>query len=163
MRHKKVKLITILLFGLSLTLLQAQNAIPATGGDAIGVGGSASFTIGQVVYITNNSISNGSVAGGVQQPFEISVVSGLNEAKDINLQFTAYPNPTTNYLILQVKDYQLSTFDFQLYDINGKLLDTKKVESNETSIDLKNLVPAIYFLKVTSNNTELKTFKIIKN
>ena len=163
MKFKNVKLITALMFGLGLTGLQAQNAIPASGGDVISSGGSVSYTIGQVVYTTSTSVSNGSVAGGVQQPFEISVISGFDEAKSITLQCTAFPNPTTDYFTLKVIDYQLTTLNFQLYDINGKLIETKKVESNETTLDIKNLVPAIYFLKITDNNKELKTFKIIKN
>ena len=142
--------------------IEAQTAIPASGGNATGSGGSISYTIGQIVYTTVSN-SNGSVAQGVQQPFEISEITGVEEAKNITLQCFAYPNPTADYLTLNVKDYSFSTLKFQLYDINGKLLETQKVESNETTIDLKNLVPAIYFLKVTDNNRELKTFKIIKN
>jgi hypothetical protein len=34
--------------------------------------------------------------------YEISVVTGIDEAKGINLSVTAYPNPTTDYLTLEV-------------------------------------------------------------
>ena len=47
--------------------------------------------------------------------------------------------------------------------MNGKLIESKKVENNETSIVMSNLVPATYFLKVIQDNKEIKTFKIIKN
>ena len=40
--------------------------------------------VGQVVYITSTGI-NGSVAQGVQQPYEISVITGVNETA-INLE-----------------------------------------------------------------------------
>ncbi len=162
MRHKKLKLSAILLLGLGLTGLQAQESVNATGGNASGSGGSASYSVGQVVYTTNTG-TNGSVAQGVQQPFEISVVTGLEEAKGINLTVSAYPNPVTDNLTLTVDNFELSTLNFQLYDIYGKLLESKKVESNQTSIVMSNLVPATYFLKVISNNKEVKTFKIIKN
>jgi hypothetical protein len=42
-------------------------------------------------------------------------------------------------------------------------LETKKVESIQTEISLKEFEPASYFLKVNDNAIEIKTFKIIKN
>ncbi len=163
MRHKKVKLIAVLLLGLGLTGLQAQTAIPATGGNASGNGGSVSYSVGQVVYTTNTGGANGSVAQGVQQPFEISVVTGIDEANGITLQCSAYPNPTTDFLKLKVENFKTENLTYQLYDISGKLLENKKIEGNETSITMSNLVSATYFVKVTESNKEVKTFKIIKN
>jgi hypothetical protein len=162
MRHKKLKLSAVLLLGLGLTSLQAQTSVNATGGSASGSGGSANYSLGQVVYTTNTG-TNGSVSEGVQQPFEISVVTAIEEAKGINLTVSAYPNPTTDYLTLEVKDFELSTLHFQLYDMNGKLLESKKITGNQTSIVMSNLVPSTYFVKVTESNKEVKTFKIIKN
>jgi hypothetical protein len=107
--------------------------------------------------------TNGSVAQGIQQPFEISVVSGISEGEGISLTFSAYPNPTTDFLILKINGEVKTHYIASLFDITGKLLDLQKVEGSETSIDMKNLVPSIYFLKVTSNNIIVKTFKIIKN
>jgi len=162
MRHKKLKLSAVLLLGLGLTGLQAQESVNATGGDALGSGGSASYSVGQVVYTTNTGTS-GSVAQGVQQPYEISVVTAIEEAKGINLSVTAYPNPTTDYLTLLIDELEISNLSYQLYDMNGKLLQSQKITGNQTSIVMSNLVPATYFLKVTDNQKEVKTFKIIKN
>jgi len=162
MRHKRLKLSAVLLLGLGLTGLQAQESVNATGGNASGSGGSASFSVGQVVYTTNAGTS-GSVAQGVQQPCEISVVNGIEEAKGINLSVSAYPNPTTDYLTLEVNDYELSNLSCQLYDMQGKLLQSMKITGKQTSIVMSNLVPATYFVKVTENNKEVKIFKIIKN
>ena len=162
MKHKRLKLSALLLLGFGLTGLQAQTSVNATGGNASGIGGSASYSVGQLAYTTNTG-TNGSVSEGVQQPFEISVVTGLEEAKGINLSVSAYPNPTTDYLTLEVKDFELSTLYFQLYDMNGKLLQSEKITGNQTSIVMSNLVPATYFVKVTQGNKEVKTFKIIKN
>lgn len=162
MRHKKLKLSAVLLLGLGLTGLQAQEVIPATGGNASGSGGSVSYSVGQVVYTTNTG-TNGSVVQGVQQPFEISAVSGLEETKGITLQCEVYPNPVTDHLKLTVENYKKSNLTYQLDDISGKLLETKKLEGNQTSIVMSNLVPATYFLKVIQDNKEVKSFKIIKN
>jgi hypothetical protein len=162
MRHKKLKLSAIILLGLGLTGLQAQESVNATGGDASGSGGSVSYSVGQVVYTTNTG-TNGSVTQGVQQPYEISVVTAIEEAKGINLTVTAYPNPATDYLTLRIDEFEISNLSFQLYDMNGKLLQSEKITGNQTSIVMSNLVPATYFVKVIQANKEVKTFKIIKN
>lgn len=162
MRHKRLKLSAVLLLGLGLTGLQAQTSVNATGTNASGSGGSASYSVGQVVYTTNTGTS-GSVAQGVQQPYEISVVTAIEEAKGINLSVSAYPNPTTDYLTLRIDEFEISNLSYQLYDMQGKLLQNEKITGNQTSIVMSNLVPATYFVKVIQNNKEVKTFKIIKN
>jgi len=162
MRHKRLKLsVILLLLGPGLTGLQAQESTNATGGNASGSGGSASYSVGQVAYQTYTGTS-GSVSEGVQQPYEISVVTGLDEAKGINLSVTAYPNPTTDYLTLSIGEFEISNLSYQLYDMNGKLLQSEKITGTQTSIVMSNLVPANYFVKVIQGNKEVKTFKIIK-
>jgi len=165
MKYKKLKFSAVLLLGLGLTGLQAQESVNATGGNASGSGGTVSYSVGQVVYTTNIG-TNGSVAQGVQQPYEISVVTGLEEAKGINLTVSAYPNPTTDYLTLEVDastTLSIQSMAYQLYDMQGKLLQNEKITSNQASIVMSNLVPATYFVKVIQGNKEVKTFKIIKN
>ncbi len=162
MQHKKLKLSTVLLFVIGLTGIQAQNTIPATGGNAIGAGGTASYTIGQVVYTTNTGTS-GSVAQGVQQPFEISVVSGIEEALGISLEIMVYPNPTTEFITLKIENHEVLNLRYQLYNTRGSLIKDNMVEGSETSIEMTSLLPATYFLKVTDNKKIVKTFKIIKN
>jgi hypothetical protein len=161
MRHKRLKLSAVLLLGLGLTGLQAQESVNAIGGNASGSGGSASYSVGQVVYTTNTG-TNGSVAQGVQQPYEISVVTAIEVAKGINLSITAYPNPTTDYLQLKVESETLKDLSFQLYDINGKLLQTKKLTDTKTQIKMSSYVPSTYFVKVIAGNQSIKEFKIIK-
>src|SRR5574344_1566039 len=163
MRHKRLKLSAVLLLGLGLTGLQAQTSVNATGGNASGSGGSASYSVGQLAYTTNTG-TNGSVSEGVQQPFEISVVTGIEEAKDIFLNVSAYPNPTTDYLELKVENLQLSELSYKLYDISGKVYQNKEIGNSITKIEMQNLPQGIYFIKVIdTKNKEFKTFKIIKN
>jgi hypothetical protein len=162
MQYKRLKLIAVLLLGFLLTGIQAQEASIVTGGNASGSGGSVSYSVGQVVYNTNTGL-NGSVAQGVQQPYEISDITGIEETKGITLQCTVYPNPTIDFLTLKVENYTTIGLTYQLYDVNGKLIESQKIAGNEASIVMSNLLPSTYFLKVTENNKEVKTFKIIKN
>ncbi len=164
MQLKKAKLIAVAVFLLvsGLTGLQAQETIPATGGNASGSGGSASYSLGQLVYTTNTGTS-GSVAQGVQQAHEISVITGIEQAKDINLICSAYPNPTSDFLTLKIENYDKENLSYTLFDVNGKLLESKKITGNETSISMTNRLSKLYFLKVIDSQKEIKTFKIIKN
>ena len=141
---------------------KAQEAIHATGGEVSGSGGSASYTVGQVVYTTNVGTNGNTVAQGVQQPYEISVVTSILETKDINLSVSAYPNPSTNYLTVKVENYETANLQYQIFDINGKLLQTVKATGTETKIETNNLVPANYFVKIIDKKKTIKVFKIIK-
>ncbi len=167
MRYQKLKLSAILLFAIGLTELKAQETIPTSGGNATGAGGSVSYTVGQVVYSTNTG-AGGSVAAGVQQPYEISVVTSLDKNSKIDLICSAYPNPTTDFLRLRIEGDLQTKYTASLYTANGALLKTIEIVANETSIDMSNLVMATYFLKIVNtknaaSSQEFKTFKIIKN
>lgn len=165
MRKIKVKISATILFVVSLTGLYAQSAIPVAGGNAASMTGSVSYTVGQMFYSTNTG-TNGSVSEGVQQPFEISVVSALEVAKDITLQYLVYPNPAKNNIVLKVENNKGNSFSdlsISLYDIKGTLLLSRNIVSDETGIVLSNYADATYFLKVYENSKEVKIFKIIKN
>jgi hypothetical protein len=157
-----ILLFTLAIFCSIAINIYAQESVNTTGGEAVGDGGSVSYSVGQVTYQTYTG-TNGSVSQGVQQPFEISVVTAIEEAQNIKLSVSAYPNPTTDYLILEVKDFELEALHFQLYDINAKLIQSGRITGNQTSIVMRNLVPATYFVRVMQNNKEIKTFKVIKN
>jgi hypothetical protein len=160
MKHKRTMISAAFLL-LGIGGLHAQESPTATGGDATGAGGTSSYTVGQVVYTTNTG-SNGSVAQGVQQPYEISVTTGVNETT-INLEMSVFPNPTTNYLQLKVGSEKLENLNFQLIDLQGKVIENKKVTAITSTINMEELPKAIYFLNVTKNNQLIKTFKVIKN
>ena len=160
---KPILVLATFAFYFSTQPVTAQTSTNAAGGNASGSGGSVSYSVGQVVYTTNTG-TNGSVSEGVQQPFEISVVTGIEEAKDIFLNVSAYPNPTTDYLELKVENLQLSELSYKLYDISGKVYQNKEIGNSITKIEMQNLPQGIYFIKVIdTKNKEFKTFKIIKN
>lgn len=160
MKNKKVHFLKAL-FLLGLGSVFAQQSTVSAGGNATGSNGSVSYSVGQTVYTTATG-SNGSMAQGVQQPYEIQTVLG-RENFNINLQMAVYPNPTVNFLSLEIRNYNFENVQYQLYDLNGRLIATSKVASDTTTIAMEHYPSAIYFLKVVNNNTEIKTFKIIKN
>lgn len=161
MKHLTKVLIAFCVFGFG-TIIQAQNSIPATGSNAAGTGGTVSYTIGQVVYTTISG-TTGMVSQGVQQPFDITVITAIEEASEISLEISVYPNPAVGYVNLNVKKYDADNLRYMLYDMNGMLLLNRIVEGTETLIQIGHLFPGTYLLRIADNKKEIKTFKIIKN
>jgi hypothetical protein len=140
----------------------AQEAVPTTGGEALGAGGTVSYTIGQVAYNTYSSASN-SEAQGVQQPYEISVVTSIYEQVVVGIECNVFPNPSTRFLQLQIEGDNLEEVTYQLYDVSGKLLEINQVDARLTTINMEKYVSATYLLYVRKENQTMQTFKIIKN
>ena len=149
---------TLVLF---TNILFAQETYTTTGGNATGTTGNASYTIGQVFYVKKTGTNGNYITDGVQQAFEISSIINIPVAKDINL--TAHPNPTSDYLIVDIENYESDNLTYQFFDINGKLLISGQINSQETCINTNKLKPSIYFVKIIDGNKIIKTFKIIKN
>jgi hypothetical protein len=160
-RKMKRKIIYFILLFSGSKICFAQQALSTAGGEGSGTGGTVSYSIGQVGYTTNIE-SAGTVTQGVQQPYEIFDIGSSIDDYGINLEFSVFPNPTSDYLKLKVKDYTNGSLTYQLYDANGKLLESKKLDGAETYIQVDMLAPSNYFLKVTDNDKEMKVFKIIK-
>mgnify|MGYP006099570001 FL=1 len=143
------------------SIVYSQETATTAGGEATGAGGSSSYTVGQVVYTTNTA-NSGSLAQGVQQAYEISTSVGI-EVTEINLELVAYPNPTNSLLTLNIGNYNNEKLIYQLYDIQGMLLDSKQVVNSSTTINAQKLSVGTYLLNVLDNNSLIKTFRIIRN
>ncbi len=139
----------------------AQHSIYASGADANGPGGSISYTIGQIDYHTDNG-NEYTIAQGIQQPYEIYAITGI-DLKHIDLTFTIYPNPTVDFLTLKIENFKTGNFTVHLCDAQGKILFSRNIESSETSISMKDLSNAFYYVKVLKDSMEVKVFKVIKN
>ena len=162
MKYKKLLFNVAFLLGFGLTGIQAQEVITASGGEATGSNGTVSYTLGQLFYSTHSG-TDGTIAEGVQQPYEISVVTGIEDFEGISLECMVYPNPTSNFLQLKVESEKIQDLSYQLFDMKGNLLKTQNLTTDKTAIKMENLPPSVYFLKLMEGNKEAKTFKIIKN
>ncbi len=162
----KIRLFFTVILATLLTLNGfAQEAVLTSGGDVSSTNGSVSYSVGQMVYTTITG-TDGSVAQGVQQPYEISVSTAIKNTEDILLEFKAYPNPVTDNLRLYAGKHDINDMYYQLLDIKGKVLENKKIISIESLINMSGLPHGTYFVKVTYrsdiSSDEMKVFKIIK-
>lgn len=160
-RRFAMGLITLLILFSFSTSIYAQETIPTTGGNATGSGGSVSYSVGQIIY-TSCTGENGSVDPGVQHPYEITLVTSIDDPIGVELICAAYPNPVNDFLTLEVKNSQYKNLSYLLYDMNGRIIDSQRMTDFKTIIPMANFHSATYFLKILNNHTEIKTFKIIK-
>lgn len=162
MAHIIKSTIVLMAFCLYMATVSGQSAISATGGTATGTGGTVTYTVGQVTYSTFTG-SSGSVAQGVQQPWEISTVTAIEKTEGITLEMSVYPNPTGGVLKLTIRDIDDKNLRYRLYDMNGLLLQDKKIDSEETEISLQDYSSTLYFLRIINNKQDIKVFKVVKN
>jgi hypothetical protein len=153
--------IITLLFILTFTMdVSAQQTANTSGKNVSQNNTSVSYSIGEVYYNTTLN-SNSVITQGIQQPYEIYLISGIGNEKDVML-ITAFPNPTSTVLKLLIQDIKLDGLNYKLYDLLGKEILSGDIQKNQTELDLNNLMPAVYFIKVFRYNSNLKYFKIIK-
>lgn len=155
--HLTFAILLVLQFNTIMTFAQASSV--TSGQDARGLGGEVSWSIGQVSYSTNIG-TTGLVSQGVQQPFEIYVITSVDD--DISSSVRAYPNPVTNNLILHFESSLIGNEKWHLLSFDGLVLYESVINESLTKINMEAIPAGIYFLKIFSNEEIIKHFKLIK-
>ena len=142
------------------TIVFGQTSMNASGGGNSNASGSISYSVGQVTYQSTSNTS-GSVSQGVQYAFEIATLS--LEENALHLSLMAYPNPAQELLNLSVGNYSQEKLAYKLVDLEGKVISEATIHSEVTTIDMKQLPLATYFVEVHNDSKKVHVFKIIKN
>jgi hypothetical protein len=140
----------------------SQNGPVATGTSTNGAGGSVSYSIGQIDYIAPSG-SGGNTNEGLQQPYELFVVSTSLSEKDKTTVINVFPNPAIHSVIIELKNVDPKTHAYQLTDVNGKLISENKLNDQKTTVDVSELSSGIYFINISNNSSKLNTYKLIKH
>ena len=156
---KKYVITFFLLF--TIIIIQAQEAIVSSGGEALGADGAFSFSVGQIVYSANIN-NDGYESQGVQHAIMVYDLSSPS-LNTISLNAFTYPNPTKDNILLNTGNSEFTGLSYILYDINGRIMKNASLNKQTTQISLVNLDSGIYLLKLNHNNIKVKTFKIIKS
>ena len=84
------------------------------------------------------------------------VLSNSIPTKDVAISL--YPNPTSSMVNIKAENTIKST---ELYDVQGRLIQINKADSNEVVLDISTYNSGIYFIKVTTDvGSQIK--KIVK-
>jgi hypothetical protein len=154
----KTMVLGCFLFG-STGNLNAQDGTVAAGGNASGTGGTVNYSIGVINYTTASG-TGGSASLGIQQPFEIFATAIATDGGNLSAQ--VYPNPAADFVVLRLNNSVNQNLSYALFDMQGRIIAQQKVYTQQVIIPIAELANGAYFIKVL-NNTEVKTFKIIKN
>ena len=147
------------------TLLPAQNLYVQTLG-----AGQAQFDLAQKPKITFNARVMTIETPTGEKSFALDEIQGLSFVKQDNFTDIAvgdgdkirlYPNPVKDELELNV---QIPTkgLTYRMYDLSGKLLQSKAVRSATTKINVKTFPSGVYIFKLEQNGKEIQSFKIVK-
>jgi hypothetical protein len=142
------------------TWIFCQSNTVTTGGTAIGSGGSSSYSIGQVDYISSIG-SGGEINQGNQQPYEFYLLNELTEAQN-NISINIGPNPTIDEINLIFNGEFHSGYSFELLDEMGRLILDRQKLFKEQKIQMTQIASGKYFLNIYLDNDQLKSYQLIK-
>ena len=164
MKHANCVITAFFLSGIAV---YAQEVVSTAGSHGETTSGSLTWTVGEPVIETITDGTNTLTQGFQQSKL---TVTAINDLKFPGIELSVYPNPTNNYLTIEVKTDKQRDLLLSLFDLNGRLILQKKMAGNKQTIKMQNYKPATYILKVTLakdyNHKDamhcVSTFRIIK-
>lgn len=88
-----------------------------------------------------------------------------NNALNISNQIEVYPNPSVDYVIVNIKNSTLKETTFEMHSVIGNTVDLKveQLGKNRYRIDVKEYTSGYYFLVVKDDVTQFKeAYKFLK-
>jgi hypothetical protein len=156
---KRFLFMPLLWLGWSLPAI-AQQGATAAGGDATGVGGSISYSVGQPFYQTAFG-SDITLQAGVQQAYEISEVSSVWSLGG-TVVVSAFPNPTSDYVRVLVEMENPVEWTCRVFDSAGRLVQTQQSSDSALLLPFQSLSAGTYLIEVRVSPTQFKTFQLVK-
>lgn len=120
-----------------------------------------SIAVGEALTGVTGDTSGLHISGGqVQGVIELADVSVSEIGKDVEVEVSVYPNPTSQ--ILNVKHNADTPVSLSLTAASGANVMNTSLDENVTTLDLKDLPCSIYILSVTYGNELIYSSKVIK-
>lgn len=106
----------------------------------------------------------GNYAGGINLYMQdILTTSDLTDASNTKFDVIVYPNPANNSINIMLNQKTISSYDIDVFDINGKLLYQSQNQYGNVEIDISTFPKGMYIIKVNSPQTSFsKHEKFIK-
>ena len=121
---------------------------------------SLDYTIGEVVTeFGEDTLNNIHLTQGFQQTF-LSIVSVEEHVEDI--QINVFPNPAVDYLKVNIPVFK-EDMQFALFDMQGKLIEQQKINSQAFTIGFSNMSTGNYLLVFSNKDQRIKTLQVQKS
>lgn len=154
--------------------LWSQSSFVSLGGTTTDGKSSVSYSVGQVYY---HSYRDGpqliEVNEGVQFAQKLIVQEIGTKEKDSNellppnqssiedYNVRVYPNPVSSFLNIEIEGD--SELEYQLTDLQGRLISTKRKLNYRTQVDFSVYENDLYILTIFESGTPVKNYKIFKH
>jgi hypothetical protein len=86
-----------------------------------------------------------------------SKTQGFQEAIDV----TSFPNPASKSLTFSIQGVDFSKVEIEIFELTGQPVMTLKPDNAVSTIDVSGFKEGIYFYKVVSNDSVIKSEKFI--
>jgi hypothetical protein len=91
----------------------------------------------------------------------VCVPAGIEMYGMENSSVSIFPNPFTASFNIVLKEWQLSNYQFKMYNVLGAEMMTKQITNQSTTIETTDLTPGIYFYRIVHNNTVIASGKLV--
>jgi polyhydroxybutyrate depolymerase len=116
----------------------------------------APFSIG----VTNQDFSASKEIWRFFRPFKLNSLTSINEVDNQNLNFSLFPNPSSNQLKFKYDEYNQQFVNIEIVDVCGKIVINKIQNSN--AIDVSHLNAGLYFITIMENGKQIAKQKFVK-
>ena len=156
----------VVLFLVIVTYAQsiAPQSVNSSGTTMSQANGSLSFTVGELVVLTQTDSEGNTLGGGFTSGATITTVS-IEEPDVAILNVKVFPNPTTDLVTISIQETILSNLIIEVINANGKVVSSGKYAGipNNIGINTSSWGNGNYFLFLkNSDNHVLGTYKLVK-
>lgn len=119
------------------------------------------YLIGPTFYGTKVAAKVGSITETVTT-YTGSTTTGLTQEFMDDLNIGIYPNPASDLIAVQIKDLVKESYDVELYDVNGKLIEKTTLLQGSTIVyfNTETVYAGIYFVTITSSSGKRVSKKV---
>lgn len=149
----------------SYTQSIAPQSVNSAGTKMTQANGSLSFTVGELVVLSQTDSEGNTLGGGFTAGATLSTMS-IQETDAAVLDVKVYPNPTSELVNIQINYSSIDQVVVTITDLQGKEVYSAKYAgiSNVIGINTASYATGTYVLSLKNlTNQVLGTYKIIKN
>lgn len=91
------------------------------------------------------------------------IIVGIETIEIPNVAIQVYPNPFHERATIEIEGKQFDNIHFELFDVSGRLMYEQSSTENRFQIHPSNLIPGVYFYRITADQQLLNGGKLIAN